>query len=144
MTGHIAVLGPGTASERLMVQAKSRVDAAGVVLNFHQSYSPADTEADRRQYGTDPLLHLAEIGCLYDNVTWAHANHLTGEECDAVLRHGTIIAWAPAASMMWSHGGCLHGRHAELWRCVANVALGSDSPNWPTLSTCSDGLRWQC
>jgi len=130
VTGHVAVLGLGTASERLMVEAKSRADAGGVVLNFHRSYSPADTEADRRQYGTDSLLHLAEIGCLDDNVTLAHANHLTDEECDAVLRHGTSIAWAPAASMMWGHGGCLHGRHAELWRRGANVALGSDSPNW--------------
>lgn len=32
--------------------------------------------------------------------------------------------------MMWGHGGCFHGRHAELFRRGANIALGSDSANW--------------
>ncbi|MGE0237831.1 MAG: amidohydrolase family protein [Parvibaculaceae bacterium] len=130
VTGHVAVLGLGTASEELMVEAKRRADAAGVVLNLHQSYSPADTEADRKRFGTDPLLHLDKIGFLDRNVTFGHANHLSDAECEALLGKGTSIAWAPAASMMWGHGGCFHGRHAELWRRGANVALGSDSANW--------------
>lgn len=130
VTGHIAVLGLGTASEELMMEAKRRADQAGVILNLHQSYSPADTEADHKRFGTDPLLHLEKIGFLDRNVTFGHANHLTDAECDALLGKGTSIAWAPAASMMWGHGGCFHGRHAELWRRGANIALGSDSANW--------------
>jgi 5-methylthioadenosine/S-adenosylhomocysteine deaminase len=101
-----------------------------VVLNLHQSYSPADTAADRQRFGKDPLLHLAEIGFLDRNITFGHANHLTDAECDVLLERGASIAWAPAASMMWGHGGCFHGRHAELWRRGANIALGSDSANW--------------
>lgn len=131
VTGHIAILGLGTASETLMMEAKERADAAGVVLNLHQSYSPADTDADRRRFGgKDPLVHLAEVGFLDRNVTFGHANHLTDAECDAILEYGPSLAWAPAASMMWGHGGSIHGRHAELWRRGANVALGSDSANW--------------
>lgn len=131
VTGHIALLGLGTASTRLMMEAKARADAAGVVLNLHQSYSPADTEADRQSYGgTDPLVHLREIGFLDSNIVFGHANHLTDLECEAILETGPSLAWAPAASMMWGHGGCIHGRHAELWRRGANVALGSDSANW--------------
>ena len=130
VTGHIAILGLGTASEALMMEAKRRADEAGVVLNLHQSYSPADTEADRQRFGKDPLLHLADIGFLDRNITFGHANHLTDAECDALLERGASIAWAPAASAMWGHGGCFRGRHAELWRRGANVALGSDSANW--------------
>jgi len=130
VTGHVAILGLGTASEELMMEAKARADTAGVVLNLHQSYSPADTEADHKRFGTDPLLHLEKIGFLDRNVTFGHANHLTDAECEALLGKGTSIAWAPAASMMWGHGGCFHGRHAELWRRGANIALGSDSANW--------------
>jgi len=130
VTGHVAILGLGTASEALMMEAKARADAAGVVLNLHQSYSPADTAADRQRFGKDPLLHLAEIGFLDRNITFGHANHLTDAECDVLLERGASIAWAPAASMMWGHGGCCHGRHAELWRRGANIALGSDSANW--------------
>jgi cytosine/adenosine deaminase-related metal-dependent hydrolase len=32
--------------------------------------------------------------------------------------------------MMWGHGGCIHGRHAEIWRSGGNIGLGSDSANW--------------
>ena len=130
VTGHVAILGLGTASEDLMMAAKARADAAGVTLNLHQSYSPADTEADRRRFGKDPLLHLHDIGFLDRNVTFGHANHLTDAECEVLVDCGTSIAWAPAASMMWGHGGAVHGRHAELWRRGANIALGSDSANW--------------
>ncbi|RYE10563.1 MAG: hypothetical protein EOP22_04295 [Hyphomicrobiales bacterium] len=128
--GHVAVLGLGTASEDLMMEAKACADAAKVTLNIHQSYSPADTEADRQRFGKDPLVHLHETGFLDRNVTFGHANHLTDAECEALIDRGASIAWAPAASMMWGHGSSLHGRHAELWRRGANVGLGSDSPNW--------------
>ena len=131
VTAHVAILGLGTASEALMLEAKRRADVAGVVLNLHQSYSPADTEADRRRFGgKDPVVHLAEVGFLDRNVTFGHANHLTDAECAAIVERGASIAWAPAASMMWGHGGCFHGRHAEIWRSGGNIGLGSDSANW--------------
>lgn len=128
--GHVAVLGLGTASEALLCEAKRCADDAGVVLNVHHAYSPADTAADRERYGIDPLLHLARIGVLDRNVTLAHANHLTDAECDVLLERGASVAWAPAASMIWGHGGTLHGRHAELWRRGGNIGLASDSANW--------------
>jgi cytosine/adenosine deaminase-related metal-dependent hydrolase len=131
VTAHIAILGLGTASEVLMMEAKQRADAAGVVLNLHQSYSPADTGADRQRFGgKDPVVHLADIGFLDRNITFGHGNHLTDAECDRIVEHGTSIAWAPAASMMWGHGGSIHGRHAEIWRRGGNIGLGSDSANW--------------
>jgi cytosine/adenosine deaminase-related metal-dependent hydrolase len=130
VSAHIALLGLGTASESLLLRAKEAADAAGVTLNLHQSYSPADTGADRDRFGADPLVHLERIGVLADNVTLAHGNHLTDAECEALLRTGAAIAWAPAASMMWGHGACIDGRHAELHRRGVNIALGSDSPNW--------------
>jgi 5-methylthioadenosine/S-adenosylhomocysteine deaminase len=130
ITGHIVLLGLGTASEELLIEAKRQADVAKVVLNMHHSYSPADTAADFVRYGMDPLLHLANIGVLGRNVTLGHANHLTDAETDVLIDCGASLAWAPAASMMWGHGSTFHGRHAELWRRGANVALGSDSANW--------------
>jgi cytosine/adenosine deaminase-related metal-dependent hydrolase len=130
VTGHVAILGLGTATEDLMMEAKACADQAGVVLNLHQSYSPADTEADRSRFGKDPLLHLAQIGFLDRNITFGHGNHFTDAECEAFIDKGASIAWAPAASMMWGHGSTVHGRHAELYRRGGNIALGSDSANW--------------
>jgi cytosine/adenosine deaminase-related metal-dependent hydrolase len=130
VTGHVCVNGLGTASEALLVEAKRRADAAGTIMDMHHAYSVADTAADRERYGRDPLVHLADAGVLGRNVTLAHANHLTDVECDRIVELGTSLVWAPAASMVWGHGGTLHGRHAELFRRGANVALGSDSANW--------------
>ena len=124
------MLGLGTASEALLLEAKRRATEAGVVLNVHHAYSPADTAADRERYGRDPLLHLADIGVLERHTTLGHANHLTDAECDVLLACGASVAWVPAGSMMWGHGATLHGRHAELWRRGANISLGSDSANW--------------
>lgn len=128
--GHVAILGLGTASEALLMAAREVADAAGTVVNMHHGYSRADTSADRVRYGRDPLVHLADIGFLARNVTLAHANHLTDAECERIVERGSSLAWAPAASMMWGHDGSFRGRHAELWRRGANVALGSDSANW--------------
>ncbi len=128
--GHVAVLGLGTASDQLLLEAKRVADTAGTVVNMHHAYSPADTSADRVRFGADPLVHLAGIGFLDRNVILAHANHLTDAECDLVIRSGASLAWAPAASMRWGHDGSFRGRHAELYRRGANVALGSDSANW--------------
>lgn len=128
--GHVAVIGLGTASEELLLEAKRQADAAGTVVNMHHAYSPADTSADRARYGKDPLVHLAEIGFLDRNITMAHANHLTDAEADLIVQHGASLAWAPAASMMWGHDGSFRGLHAELWRRGANISLGSDSANW--------------
>jgi cytosine/adenosine deaminase-related metal-dependent hydrolase len=130
VTGHVAILGLGTATEDLMLRAKECADRAGVVLNLHQSYSPADTAADRTRFGKDPLLHLTEIGFLDRNITFGHGNHFTDAECEVFIEKGASIAWAPAASMMWGHGSTVHGRHAELYRRGGNIALGSDSANW--------------
>ncbi len=128
--GHVAILGLGTASEDLMNQAKDCADAAGVVLNLHQSYSAADTAADCARFGKDPLVHLAETGFLDRNIVFGHGNHFTDAECEALIDRGASIAWAPAASMMWGHGSTVHGRHAEIYRRGGNIALGSDSANW--------------
>jgi len=128
--GHISVMGLGTASQTLLVEAKRLARQAGVVLNMHHAYSVADTEADRVRYGKDPVLHLVDIGVIDRSTTLGHANHLTDAEAEAIIETGASIAWAPAASMMWGHGGTLHGRHAELWRRGGNIGLGSDSANW--------------
>jgi 5-methylthioadenosine/S-adenosylhomocysteine deaminase len=130
ITGHVAVRGLGTASEELLLIAKRLADDSGTVLNMHHAYSPADTEAARRAYQADPLVHLAKLGVLGPNVTLGHANQLTEAERDVVIESGANIAWGPSAAAMWGLPGSFTGRHAEIWRGGGNIALGSDSGNW--------------
>ena len=130
VTGHVALLGLGTASTELMLEAKAVATAAGVVLNFHQSYSPGDTARDHERLGAHPIAALRDLGIVDAMTTMAHVNHVTDDEFTAIVESGAAVAWAPAASMMWGHGSTIDGRHAELHRAGATVALGSDSPNW--------------
>ena len=130
VSGHVAVLGLGTASTELMLEAKRVARDAGVVLNFHQSYSPGDTARDHQRLGAHPIAALRELGIVDSATTMAHVNHVTDEEFAALVESGASVAWAPAASMMWGHGSTIEGRHAELYRAGGSVALGSDSPNW--------------
>ena len=97
---------------------------------MRQSYSTADTEADRQRLDKDPLLHLNDIGFWDRNVTFVQASNLTRTGCDVLADRGNLIASAPAALMMWGHGGSVHGRHAVLWRRGAKIELGSVFANW--------------
>ncbi len=128
--GHVAIAGMGTATDELERAAKAAADAAGTVLNQHQSYYAVDTETDDRRHGKHALLHLEELGILGDNCLFSHMNVIRDDEIDPIRRSGLSIAWCPAGSMLWGVGGTFHGRHAELYRRGVNVALGSDSANW--------------
>ncbi|MBX3099041.1 MAG: amidohydrolase family protein [Salinibacterium sp.] len=130
VTGHVALLGLGTASTELMLEAKAIATAAGVVLNFHQSYSAADTARDYDRLGAHPISALRDLGIVDAMTTMAHVNHITDDEFAAIVDSRAAVAWAPGASMMWGHGSTIEGRHAELHRSGATIALGSDSPNW--------------
>jgi cytosine/adenosine deaminase-related metal-dependent hydrolase len=120
----------GSATDELEQAAKAAADAAGVVLNQHQSYYQVDAEGDDARHGRHPLVHLHDIGVLGDNCVFAHMNVIRDDEVAPIVDSGMSIAWCPAASMTWAVGGTFHGKHAELYQQGVNVALGSDSSNW--------------
>jgi 5-methylthioadenosine/S-adenosylhomocysteine deaminase len=128
--GHIAIAGMGTASDELERAAKAAADAAGTVLNQHQSYYSVDAETDDRRHGCHAVLHLRDIGVLDDNCLFAHMNIIRDDEVEPIVGSGLSIAWCPAGSLLWGVGGTIRGRHAELYNRGANIALGSDSANW--------------
>ena len=128
--GHVAIAGMGTATDELERAAKAAADAAGTVLNQHQSYYQVDTETDDHRHGKHALLHLEELGLLDHNCLFSHVNVIRDDEVEPIVRSGMSIAWCPAGSMLWGVGGTFRGRHAELYRRGVNLALGSDSANW--------------
>jgi cytosine/adenosine deaminase-related metal-dependent hydrolase len=128
--GHVALVGHGMASDELERAAKACADDHGVILNQHQSYAEPDTHADDRRSGRHAMLHFDELGLLDSNTTFAHMNMVRDDELDPITRSGTSVVWCPAASMLLGVGGAIHGRHLELHQRGANVALGSDAPNY--------------
>ncbi|MCY4086241.1 MAG: amidohydrolase family protein [Actinomycetia bacterium] len=125
--GHVAMTGHATASDELELAAKACADEHGAILNQHQSYAASDTSADDELRGQHPLAHFGEIGVLGENCTFAHMNLIRDDEVEPVTASGLSIVWCPTASMLWGAGGTFRGRHVELFRRGANVALGSDA-----------------
>ncbi|HWC00894.1 MAG TPA: amidohydrolase family protein, partial [Bryobacteraceae bacterium] len=128
--GHIAIAGMGTATDELERAAKAAADAAGTILNQHQSYYHIDTETDDRRHGRHAILRLRDIGVLGSNCLFSHVNVIRDDEVEPLVGSGLSVAWCPAGSMLWGVGGALTGRHAELYNRGVNIALGSDSSNW--------------
>ena len=127
--GHICLRGLATASDELQLAAKELADEHGVVLSQHQSWDRPDVAADDRLRGRHPLLHFAEIGVLGQNCTFVHMNFLRDDEIAPIVESRMSISWNPNASMILGIGATFRGRHSELRKQGANVALGSDSPN---------------
>src|SRR5690606_17852276 len=128
--GHIAIAGMGTATDELERAAKQTADAAGTILNQHQSYYDVDTATDDQRHGCHAILHLEEIGILGENCLFSHMNVVRNDEVEPIVKSGLSIAWCPAGSMLWGVGGTFRGRHAEFHNRGVNIALGSDSANW--------------
>ena len=128
--GVVTLSGMGTVSDELELAAKELADKHGVVLNQHQSYQAEDAAVDDQRRGQHPLVHFAEIGLLGENCTFSHMNILREDELDPVVESGMSVVWCPMASMLFGVGGTIRGKHAELHKLGANVALGCDSANW--------------
>lgn len=128
--GVVSLSGLGTASDDLELAAKTMADEHGVILNQHQSYQRLDTEEQDARLGRHPFVHFAEIGLLDKNCTFSHVNILRDDEVAPVVDSGASVVWCPMASMLFGVGGTIRGRHPELYKQGANVALGCDSANW--------------
>ncbi len=124
--GHIALWGLATASDRLLLEAKSRADEAGVAVTQHQSMEPSDVARDWARLDCSPLVHFERIGFLGRNVSLSHMNFLTEEDKDAVGGSGSSVIWVPGNFLFYglpSHTRC---PIPDLVARELNVALGTD------------------
>jgi len=130
--GAISLHGMGTASDELLLHAKTIADKNNVIVNMHQSYAEDDTTSDDSRFNKHPMVHYEAIGFLGRNCTFAHMNFIRDDEISPILKSGCSIAWCPLGSMMYGIGGTIDGLHSELYNQGAQISLGSDSANWTT------------
>ena len=127
--GWATLVGHDLMSDELIVAASSMARELGTKLTFHISPSPSDAIAYLARVGVRPLVHFDRLGALGDHVLLAHAVHLDDDECEIVLRTNSAIAYTPWAYLRLGQGVTAHGRHGELHRRGARIALGCDSEN---------------
>jgi cytosine/adenosine deaminase-related metal-dependent hydrolase len=124
--GHVGLYGMGTASDELEIAAKACADEHGVILTQHQSFHPDDVKDDDDRYGRHALLHLADLGVLGANSTFAHMNFVRDDEVDRVVGSDLSIVWNPGNYLNYGIGSEVSLRMAELHRRGVTVGVGTD------------------
>jgi cytosine/adenosine deaminase-related metal-dependent hydrolase len=120
------LLGMGTATDELMIEAKKLADNHDAGLGFmHASSIPSMETRDKIQ----PLTHFADIGVLDKNVKLTHMVYVENHEIDQLSEHGVKISFCPSAAMKHCKGLSRHGRFPEMVERGVCVSLGADSAN---------------
>ena len=127
--GWVTLVGHDLMSDELLVGASELARELRTGLTFHISPSPSDAAAYLARCGVRPLVHFDRLGVLGAHVLLAHAVHLDDAECEVVLRTNSAIAYTPWAYLRLGQGVGANGRHGELHRRGARIALGCDSEN---------------
>lgn len=129
VTPWVTLVGHDLMSDDLVGRASELAVARGTRLTFHMSPSPSDAVAFLARTGRRPLVHLDALGVLGPHVLVAHAVHLDDAEADVVLATRTAIASCPWAYLRLAQGFTAGGRHGDLLRRGARIALGCDAEN---------------
>ncbi len=124
--GHVALYGLGSATEPLLKAAKQLTDESGSVFHQHQNFMAGDAAYDRERFGTDPLVHLAEIGVLGKNVCFTHMNILSEAEVAAVNQSGMALVWQPGNYMFYAIGKQGPNRMPGLYAAGTPITFGAD------------------
>jgi cytosine/adenosine deaminase-related metal-dependent hydrolase len=125
--GHVALYGEGTASDELLVAAKSLADREGVVFNSHIGYDIDLAQAMEKRWGMTRFAHLARLGVLGRNTIFVHMNLIRDNEVDPILSSGVVSVWCPFAYASRATVLRQSTRLPEMKRKGATVALGTDS-----------------
>jgi len=125
----VSLVGHDLMSDELVVKASQLARDHNTHITFHISPHSGDVESYLRRTGNRPLVHLAKLGVLGDHVLLAHAVHIDDAEVDEILRTRTAVVSCPWAYLRLAQGITGFGRHAQLAKNGARIALGCDSEN---------------
>lgn len=127
--GWVTLVGHDLMSDELLQGASELARNRGTGLTFHISPHAGDPASYLARTGHRPLVHFDRLGALGPHVLLAHAVHLDDAEVEVLIRTRTAVAYTPWAYLRLGQGVGRAGRHAEIARAGARVALGCDSEN---------------
>ncbi|MSP82301.1 MAG: hypothetical protein EXQ94_05045 [Alphaproteobacteria bacterium] len=124
--GYVGVYGLGTASDRLLAEAKALADRERVAFHQHEGYLPGATKADRDRIGKSRIRHLADLGVLGPNATLIHMYVLGEDDIAPIAETGTSVVWCPVAFFTLGIMGQTTLRFPAMHQLGVNLALGVD------------------
>ena len=132
------LVGHTTASDPLWKAARELADEHGTTMSFHMSPAKLDPEGFVAEFGQRPMVHLAEIGVLGDDVAITHCVQIDDQELVIMAETGVSVAHCPTTALKVSYGITQVGRMPEMMQQGINVSIGTDGNN---ASNYSDLMR---
>ena len=132
------LVGHTTASDPLWKAARELADEHGTTMSFHMSPAKLDPEGFVAEFGQRPMVHLAEIGVLGDDVSITHCVQIDDQELAIMAETGVSVAHCPTTALKVSYGITQVGRMPEMMQQGINVSIGTDGNN---ASNYSDLMR---
>ncbi len=123
------VVGHTTCSDPLWRAAKDLADEHGTGLNFHMSPAPTDPAGFLQEFGHRPMVHLAELEVLDQNVCMTHCVYVDDEEIGLIAEHGASVAHCPTTALKVAYGVTQIGKFPEMVERGVNVSIGIDGNN---------------
>lgn len=132
------LVGHTTASDPLWKAARELADEHGTGMSFHMSPAKLDPEGFVAEFGHRPMIHLAELGVLRDDVAITHCVQIDDQELGVMAQAGVSVAHCPTTALKVSYGVTQVGKMPEMMQMGVNVSIGTDGNN---ASNYSDLMR---
>ena len=132
------LVGHTTCSDPLWKAARALADEHGVGMSFHMSPAKLDPEGFLDEFGHRPMIHLAEIGVLKDDVSITHCVQVDNQELAVMAQAGVSVAHCPTTALKVSYGVTQVGKMPEMAMAGINLGIGTDGNN---ASNYSDLMR---
>ena len=114
---------PYTVSDKTFTKIVTIAEELDLPIHTHVHETRHEIEDSLAQHKVRPLERLGALGVLGPRLIAAHAVHVTGEEIDALARHGASVAHCPSSNLKLASGFAPVG--AMMARGV-NVGIGTD------------------
>ena len=116
-----------TTSSELAKRVKEKADQYNTGIESHVANSQDSVTRHREMFRENPLVRYHKAGILSPNLLIIHANWLTDEEVELVIKYDVKVVRCPTSAYVTASGTLRGGRFARLERAGVAVALGADA-----------------
>ncbi len=125
----VSLVGVGSASDTLLVEAKRLADSMGVGLNMHQSQAPEEVDKYTQRAGKRPIEHFKDLGILAKNLRLVHMIDVQQKEIELLKKYNVKVIHCPTTALKLGYGATRIGKFPEMIKEGLCISLGCDGPN---------------
>jgi len=125
----VSLAGVGTASDRLLTEAKQMADEANIGLNMHQSMVPEEVKSYTSRVGKRPIEHFNDLGILDKNLRLVHMIDVSRNEMRLLKKYDVKVIHCPTTALKLGYGATKIGKFPEMIKKEICISLGCDGPN---------------